>query len=293
MITIFTPTYNRAYKLPALYNSLLQQTDTNFEWIVVDDGSEDNTAELVNRWIADTKSFQIRYYYQANSGKHVAINYAVKKANYDWFFIVDSDDFLTRDAVALVHEWISTVDTSTIATVAGISCYPDGKVIGQCGVKDCQYLDARNNERRKFRLLGDKAEVYRTDILKQFPFPEFPGERFLSEGAVWDAIAIAGYKIRWFPNPIKVCEYLDDGLSAQIQRDNLEVRNFEGCTYYTLTEIQAHTGIDKLRVICQYINKARKKGLSLCEISEKIHISRAVCYFLVMCVCIKNLCKNR
>jgi glycosyltransferase involved in cell wall biosynthesis len=101
MITIFTPTYNRAYSLRRLYDSLCKQTSNDFEWLVVDDGSTDDTENLINSFIADGK-VDIRYFKQANGGKHRAINFGVREARGELFFIVDSDDQVTPDAV----EWI-------------------------------------------------------------------------------------------------------------------------------------------------------------------------------------------
>lgn len=293
MITIFTPTYNRAYRLPVLYSSLQRQTNMDFEWIIVDDGSQDHTKELVESWLKGEAPFRIRYILKENGGKHTAINKGVELAQREWFFIVDSDDYLTNDAVQKIHEWVADVTDSSIAAVAGISCYPDNKIIGQCGIEQGTYVDAPNYERKKYRLLGDKAEVYRTEILKKYPFPVFPGERFLSEGAVWDKIALDGYKVRWFNHPLKVCEYLPDGLTSQLRGTDIEIRNFEGCTYYTQVVLQAYHGIDKIRIICQYINKARKKGLTYRETADRIDRSIAEILLLSIPVHIKNWIKGR
>lgn len=288
MITVFTPAYNRAYRLPVLYRSLLRQTDFRFEWIVVDDGSQDNTGELVDSWIREKPPFPVRYFRQENSGKHAAVNCGTANARSDWFFIVDSDDYLTEDAVARIHAWIATVDREDIAGVSGTKCHENRKLIGACGIRPGQYLDAKNNERKKYRLQGDKAEVYRTQILRQYPFPVFPGETFLPEGAVWDAIALAGYKIRWFPHPITVCAYLEDGLSAQLRHSDIEVRNFQGCTYYTNIQLQAYRGLERIKIICRYINKGRRKGLRSQEIGENIQTSRMLVRLLTVPVILKN-----
>lgn len=104
MITIFTPTYNRAYRLPNLYKSLQEQTCKDFEWLVVDDGSTDNTSKLFEQWQAEENSFPIRYFKQPNGGKHRAINRGVKEAKGELFFIVDSDDTLSSNAIRIVFE---------------------------------------------------------------------------------------------------------------------------------------------------------------------------------------------
>lgn len=99
MVSVFTPTYNRAYILPVLYESLKRQTCSDFEWIIVDDGSTDNTEELITSWQMECNDFSIVYRKQKNGGKHTAINNGVTLAKYEWFFIVDSDDYLRNDAV--------------------------------------------------------------------------------------------------------------------------------------------------------------------------------------------------
>lgn len=293
MITIFTPTYNRAYRLPTLYRSLQRQTCMDFEWIIVDDGSSDNTEDLVAGWIAQKNPFAIRYFPKVNGGKHTAINLGVEKADYEWFFIVDSDDYVADDAVERIHEWIATVKDDSIAAVSGTRCFPEGNRIGECRVLPGTFIDARNNERKRYHLLGDKSEVYKTEILKKYPFPVFPGETFLAEGAVWDKIALDGYKIRWFDYPTVICEYLADGLTTQLNGTSIEVRNFEGCTYYTQVMLQSHSGMEKLRILCQYINKARKKGLTYPEMAHRINRSPAEMMLLSVPVHLKNWLKNR
>lgn len=283
MITVFTPAYNRANRLPALYESLKRQTCMDFEWILVDDGSQDHTQELVSDWLKNEPPFPIRYFCKENGGKHTAINLGVEKANSDWFFIVDSDDFLTDDAVQKIHEWVESVDDPKIAAVSGTKVFPDGKTIGKCGVLDGSYIDVKNTERKKYHLTGDKAEVYRTDILRQYSFPVFPGERFLLESAVWTAIARDGYKVRWFSHPIMVCEYLQDGLTAHVA--DLMLQNFEGFTYVTRVNLQAYSGLERLRILCGYINKAREKGLYVTEIAHRLSVNRCLIGMLIP-VCI-------
>lgn len=108
-ITLFTPTYNRAYVLETLYRSIQRQTFRDFEWIVVDDGSTDNTEDLVNSWMEEKNFFPIRYYKQANGGKCRAINWGLDLAEGELFFIMDSDDYLTDDAMETVVKWESTI----------------------------------------------------------------------------------------------------------------------------------------------------------------------------------------
>ena len=215
-LTIFTPTYNRAYTLDNLYKSIIAQTNKNFEWIIIDDGSTDNTRELIDNWIKEGK-INIKYFCQSNGGKHRAINKGVKEAEGDLFFIVDSDDCLTPDAV----DWIianskEILQNNNFGGLSGIKIYPDGTKVGggsDFGLIDSNMIDIR----LKYNIAGDMAEVFKTSVLKEFPFPEIDGEKFCPEALIWFRIA-RKYKMRFVHKGIYVCEYLPDGLTAKITR---------------------------------------------------------------------------
>ena len=212
-VTVFTPTYNRAYTLERLYKSLLNQTSYDFEWLIVDDGSTDNTSELIKSF-QNNQLFDVRYYKQKNSGKHVAINKGVSLAQGDLFFIVDSDDYLTINSIETIITWENSIsDKSSFAGIAGNKGFTNESIIGR--TFSGKYVDATSLERDKYHIEGDKAEVFYTNILKQFPFPVFDGERFITENVVWYRIAAEGYRLRWFNEIIYIAEYLEDGLSAR------------------------------------------------------------------------------
>lgn len=219
MVTVFTSVYNRAYIIEDLYHSLQRQTDKDFEWIIVDDGSQDNIVEIVNQWIGmDRNEFAIRFYSVSNGGKHRAINKAVKIAQGDAFFIVDSDDYITDDAIEwIVDKWSNIQDDESFAGIAGLKTLKNGKLTGSGKLTFKDYVDATNLEREKYNLDGDKAEVYKTEVLRKFPFPEYENENFVTEAVVWNKIAYEGYKIRWFNKAIYICEYLADGLTKNLQ----------------------------------------------------------------------------
>ena len=116
-LTIFTPTYNRAYILPNLYESLVNQTSKDFEWVIVDDGSTDETESIVKKWIAESR-ICIKYIKQENQGKHIAINTGTEHADGELFFIVDSDDSLKNHAVSTISEfWMSNNDHDSAAAL--------------------------------------------------------------------------------------------------------------------------------------------------------------------------------
>lgn len=212
MITVFTPTYNRAHTLPKLYESLERQECKDLEWLIVDDGSTDNTEEIIAEF-KSSASFPMRYFKKENGGKHRAINYGVTLAQGDMFFIVDSDDWLTPDALSLIQKYSAqTENDAEIAGVCGLRKYPDGRINGLN--EEFDVIDATTSEISKY-LTCDKAEVFKTDILRQYPFPEFEGEKFISEGVVWRRIS-EKFKLRYFFMPIYVCDYLEDGLTKNI-----------------------------------------------------------------------------
>ena len=185
LITVFTPAYNRAYIIGKLYESLCRQTFRDFEWLVVDDGSTDDTGTLVAKFIAE-KKFPIRYFRQGNGGKHRAINRGVREAAGTLFFIVDSDDFLPNDALFRVSVRFDEIrGNNEFAGVCGLKCFLNGKRVGgDCDWKilDCSCLEFRH--RHKVR--GDMAEVFRTSVMREFPFPEIVNERFCTEALVWN-----------------------------------------------------------------------------------------------------------
>ncbi len=238
MLTIFTPTYNRGYILPRLYESLKSQTCLNFEWIVIDDNSSDETSTLCSQWQQDSPGFDFRHIkLEKNGGKQRAINQAVKIAKYDFFFIVDSDDYLLPNAVEMILKWCDEVkDDEHLVGVSGIRCKENGDYIIKPDFHGHRYIECTNIERPKYHLQADMAEAYKTEILKQYEFPVWPDETFTPEAVVWDQMAMDGYKIRYYDEKIYVCEYLNDGLTKGGNR--LYYHNLMGCAMALNTKLK-------------------------------------------------------
>ena len=271
-MTILTPTYNRAYILSKAFESLCRQTKFDFEWIIIDDGSNDDTEALVKEWLNAEVSFPIRYFKQENGGKHRAINKGIKEAKYDYVLILDSDDYLTDDAEEKVHDWIKTIEGQDgVAGVAGLRGWINktGHIGGNGNGRE--YIDAKNTERRKYKLMGDKAEVYKTDLLRKYPFPEFEGEKFLSEHVVWDAIARDGYKIRWFNEIIYKCEFLEDGLT-KTNSYKRQLNNFQGFTLSSKMRIELELFPWNYFALGLYYYVSKLKGYTKTEIKELINV---------------------
>jgi len=213
-ITVMTPTYNRGHLLPQLYESLRQQTFKDFQWLIVDDGSTDQTLNLVANWMSQVNDFEILYLKVKNGGKHRAINKATELAQGELFFIVDSDDYLIPTALEKIISWEATLgidEKKTFAGIAGCKGTDSETLVGTTFEGD--YLDATALERDKYQIDGDKAEVFYTQLLRKYKFPEIEGENFMTEFVVWFHLAHDGYKIRWFNDIIYICNYLEDGLT--------------------------------------------------------------------------------
>ncbi len=216
MITIMTPTYNRAYVLPRLYDSLCQQTRQDFEWLVIDDGSTDGTAELIFDYRVKS-DFSINYFHKENGGKHRAINEGVVHATGDWIIIVDSDDLLTGDAVAKLYDVMNHIGSEFVgmcfrkATLSGHMIGISGTVWSKSMVM--QPIMAGHV------LKGDLAYVFRTNVMRECPFPEFPGEKFVPELYIWNKIADIGKIVFYVDQVIYLCEYLPDGYTSNFKKN--------------------------------------------------------------------------
>lgn len=289
--TVFTPTYNRAYILENLYNSLKRQTVKDFEWVVVDDGSTDNTEELFAKWLNEQNDFNITYHKVVNGGKHRAINKGITLSKGKMFFIVDSDDYLTDNAIERLMYYERTIaDYDDFSGISGLRGYNKETAIGQ--YNHCKYIDADNLQREKFNLTGDKAECYYLDILKRFNFPEISNEKFLAECIVWNEIAFSGYKIRWFNEIIYLGNYLDDGYTRRGERLLLENPvNFLIFTrnehkYYP-TDFKRHIGN------CYRYYRALGKSKSINEISDDLLTNKVFLKFCILLYNIKNKFKGK
>lgn len=214
LITVITPTYNREKLLPKLYNSLCKQTCFDFVWLIIDDGSTDNTKGVVKGF--NTDKFTIDYVRKSNGGKHSALNIGFKKVKTELLIIVDSDDLLMPNAIEKIgKDWEQAKKIKSKRKLCGIGylkCYKNKKIIGDKYSKD-YFVSNFITERYNRGIQGDKAEVWVTDCIKDFRFPEYEGEKFISESVAWIWLA-KKYDMVFINEPIYIVEYLDGGLSG-------------------------------------------------------------------------------
>lgn len=259
-ITIFTPTFNRAYIIGQLYESLKRQTMFNFEWLVVDDGSIDETEELFKKWMNANNNFPVRYYKKENGGKCRAINYALDLAQGELFFIVDSDDYLTDDAIEKVLNWQRTLPKNDkfCGVVGNLGT---NKSLTPNVLFDSEYYDGTLLERYT-KIDGERAIVFYTEIHKKYKYPEYIDEKFMTEAVVYNRMANDGYKMRFYNDIICVYKYQEDGLTKA--GNSLFVNNPRGYGLW-LKEKAIYTKATLKEKIKMYYNFS-------CELSEKYNV---------------------
>lgn len=241
MLTIFTAAYNRSYILPKAYEALCRQTNKNFHWLIVDDGSTDGTDQLVQTWMQEAQ-ISIQYYYQSNGGKMRAHNKGVELCQTELFACIDSDDYLVDDAVESILDLWSSLEEKE--SLAGIVAYrgkdPSHTMFGErfpcTGRAGMQELYQKGFH-------GETTAIYRTEVLLQYPFPVFDGETFIPEAVAYDRID-RQYPLHVFPKVLTICEYRDDGLSRSI--DRIRQNNPKGWLLYYQQRIE-HAPVSVLR----------------------------------------------
>ncbi len=227
MVTVFTPTYNRKKELENLYKSLVKQTDKDFEWLIVDDGSKDETEKFINKLIRENK-INIRYVYKENGGKQSAYNVGLGETLGDVFVCIDSDDILDSKAVEVIKNDFKKLENDSCGYAYLQGYISDkNKIIGTDfrGIKKAYYYDVYG----KYNVTGDKLIVLKTKIAKEYSFPMIAGEKFVPEALVYNRIA-KKYKLNLSSEILAYKDYLPGGYSDNYF--NLVKRNPKGNTLY-------------------------------------------------------------
>jgi len=270
-VTVFTPTYNRAKVLHRVYDSLVKQTFTDFKWIIVDDGSADETRKVVRAFEAE-KKIEIEYYFQTNQGKHIATNYAVSLTDSELFIIADSDDAFTADAVEkLVAAW-DTIPDDEKPFYKGVICRCfDSKTGAPIGTYPVPVFDSNDvDEFFKLKLRFEKWTLFRTDVFREFPFPdEGTGMKFYPETVLWQRMG-RKYKTRYIDAPLR--EYFRDQENALTHKNTPRFKenvflwahhvndNMDCFRYWPSLFIKSFVGISRDNII---IGKSFKEIVSI------------------------------
>lgn len=207
-LTIFTPTYNRKNTLPRLYESLINQKNSNFIWLVVDDGSSDGTKELISTWKKENK-IEINYIYQENHGKTFAHNVGVLNTTTNWFLCLDSDDYLDVNAVQIIDDVLKSKNEDFIGILSLKSSINRENVSLSKSLNTGEIISFEDLY-RKYNYRGDTALIYKTSLLRDNLFPIIQGEKFVPEQYLHDCMSAFG-KLYYINKPLYYCEYLEDG----------------------------------------------------------------------------------
>lgn len=233
-VTVFTPTYNRAFCLNQLYQSLANQTSSDFLWLIIDDGSTDGTKDLVASWIQENK-IAIRYIYKENQGMHSGHNAAYAAMDTELNVCIDSDDFMPHDAIELIVQKWKQSDQEGVAGLIGLDAFKDGTLVGSKipeGIQKTTVTDLY----QKHKVTGDKKLVIRTAIVKEFPaYPLYPNEKLVPLGTLYLMI---DQRYQWICTNDVYCivEYLPDGSSRNIVKQYQ--KSPRGFGYSRLVEMQ-------------------------------------------------------
>lgn len=282
--TVFTPAYNRGYIIEQLYESLCRQTFRDFEWIVVDDGSTDNTEAVMAELMEKEHFFKIIYEKQPNGGKHRAWNRGIDLASGELFYGCDSDDYLTDDALEVIdriERSIPADQKAGFAGVCGLKGYKNAEMVGTT-FQETEYMDMTHLDRIKHNVQGDKSEVIYTEVWKRYKYREFDGENFITEATSLNRMSADGLKMRYFNTVVKIVEYLPDGLSAN-SRERF-IKNPKGWGLYIAQRIQYGllSGTGKWDVLTDYFFECRSR-MSIRQMANNLQINNAKFIFGVAC----------
>lgn len=226
-LTIFTPTYNRAYCLENCYESLKRQTNKDFIWLIIDDGSTDNTNEVVNNWV-DEGLIDIHYHFQENQGMHGAHNAAYQLITTELNVCIDSDDRMPEQAVEKIISFWNEHGNENVSGIIGLDACTNGDIIGTRlpkNLKRSTLFDLYN----KHGVQGDKKLVYRSELTKKFPYPLFEGERYVGLAYKYYLLD-QHFELLLMNEEICIVEYLPDGSSNNMLKQYMN--NPKGFAFY-------------------------------------------------------------
>ncbi|MCR5666880.1 MAG: glycosyltransferase family 2 protein [Eubacterium sp.] len=259
MLTVFTPAYNRAHTLHRCYESLKRQTCDDFLWLIIDDGSSDNTKELVEGWMREELPFEIRYEYKENGGMHTAHNRAYQLMDTLLNVCIDSDDYMSDNAVELIVNFWKEHGSDKYSGIIALDTDFDGNVIGKRLERDRKATTLSGYYARGGA--GDKKLIYRTDVMNQYPqYPVFPGEKYVSLGYKY-LLADQEYELLIMDEPVCLVEYQADGSSNNMFKQYLN--NPKGFAFMRKVDMRYDQGIKrKFKTCVHYVSSSQISGNS-------------------------------
>ncbi|EKJ8217902.1 glycosyltransferase family 2 protein [Citrobacter sedlakii] len=230
LVSVVTPTYNRAGELQLLFDSLNKQEDVDFEWIIIDDGSTDSTSQKIASFKDNNLNIKkIKYVYQSNNGKNSAVIKGIQHTSGEYIVIIDSDDYLLDEAFMKIKNYLkdeAVINNPEIIGISGVKVDSQMKPVSFTGHTESSIMshyDWFYTNRR----LGDRIDFYKASILKEKIFNSFTKEKFITEDALW--LDLKGKKL-FISEPLLVVKYMDGGLSSSYA--SLLRKNPFGTTYY-------------------------------------------------------------
>lgn len=271
-LTIFTPAYNRAHSLHLCYESLLKQSCKDFKWLIIDDGSTDNTKDLVESWQKKDNGFEIQYEYKENGGMHTAHNRAYQLIDTELNVCIDSDDYVADEAIKKILEFWKKYGSDKYAGIVGLDATFDNKIIGNKFSKDLKSTTLSGYYSRGGK--GDKKLVYRTDVIRSYPeYPVFEGEKYVSLGYKY-LLCDQDYELLVLNEVLCNVEYQTDGSSMNMYKQYLKnpkgfafmrkvdmkynksfKRNLKTCIHYVSSSLISHNK--------NYITESPKKFMTI------------------------------
>lgn len=276
LITVFTPSYNRKSCISKCYESLCAQTSHNFEWLIIDDGSTDDTKSLIERWQKEQTDFPIRYCWKENGGLHTAYNRGIALANTELFVCIDSDDWMPPDAIEKIESIWSEISDRNYVGIMGLDCFENQKVVGDAfpeGVREMYLYE----KLIRYKTGGDKKMIHRTSLLKQVaPMPTFEGEKNFNPSYLMYELDRFG-KLYVTNECFCIVEYQPDGMSSDIVKQYLNSPNsFAEIRKQYMRFPDAPTG---------FLFKQCVHYVSSCVLAGKLtsSIQESPCKFLTFC----------
>lgn len=253
LVTVFTPTYNRKNCIHKCYESLKKQTSFNFQWLIIDDGSSDNTKEVIEQWMKEETLFEIRYDYKENGGLHTAYNRGIELTDTELFVCIDSDDWMPADAIEKIEKTWNRIKDKGYVGIMGTDCYENGNCVGGLFPNDIKemYLYEKLT---KYKIPGDKKMIHRTDLLKKVaPMPTFDGEKNFNPSYMMYQLDQFG-KLYVTNDCFCIVDYQPDGMSSNIYKQYRNSPNSFAETRKLYLQFPNTSAIFKLRHSIHYIS---------------------------------------